>query len=354
MWSLSHIALAGVLLLFGLAAYLVGMLFNFLWLFVIVAAGYRILVRVVGGIRGTVCFGFLRNPLAHEGRPYLYQASLRTAFWAVAGLTIHTAIIPAQFTGEEWFAVQFLFWGALLTVAASELIPPYRISYAMNALCGAALIFLSFELHRVYRGHSTAEAVEIGLPFEGEWLVVQGGASSLVKHHFPILAQRHALDLVRLVKKQEREGDRKKLASFYSWSQPVLAPAEGTVVRAVSTLADLAIGKADPQNLAGNHLVIEMRPGRYILMAHLQHGSLTVKTGDLVQAGQVVARCGNSGNTSAPHLHLQVQSKPDLSAPGTRTFPIIFRDAQCTRGGTLRPAANLRRNDVLRTSPSPR
>jgi hypothetical protein len=330
------------------------MLFNVLWLFVVLAAGYRILARIVGGFSGTACFGFLRTPLARERRPYLYQASLRTAFWAAAGLTIHTALIPAQFTGEEFAALQFLFWGALLTVAASELIPPYRISYAMNALCAAAVLFLSSELVCVYRGHSAQEAVELTLPFEGEWLVVQGGASSLVNHHFPILAQRHALDLVRLVKKQEREGDRKKLASFYSWSQPVLAPAEGTVVRAVSTLADLAIGKADPQNLAGNHLVIEMQPGRYILLAHLQHESLTVKTGDRVKAGQVVARCGNSGNTSAPHLHLQVQSDPELSAAGTRTFPIVFRDAQCLRGGTLRPAANLRRNDVLRASPSTR
>jgi murein DD-endopeptidase MepM/ murein hydrolase activator NlpD len=81
-----------------------------------------------------------------------------------------------------------------------------------------------------------------------------------------------------------------------------------------------------------------------------------VVVGARVSAGQAVGECGNSGNTSQPRLHLQVQSGPDVPVAGVRTFPVLFRDVVRRRGETrerLR-SADLRRNDLVKTPRSRR
>jgi murein DD-endopeptidase MepM/ murein hydrolase activator NlpD len=94
---------------------------------------------------------------------------------------------------------------------------------------------------------------------------------------------------------------------------------------------------------------MDLGNGRFVLMAHLQKGSVLVAKGEIVRAGQPLAKCGNSGNTSGPHLHLQVQNQPDFSAPGLITYPILFRDVACVR--SERPRADapffVRRNDRI-------
>jgi hypothetical protein len=59
-----------------------------------------------------------------------------------------------------------------------------------------------------------------------------------------------------------------------------------------------------------------------------------------------VAQCGNSGNTTQPHLHLQVQSQADFRAGDLRTYPMVFRRARLMRGGT-RATGSPRRNDRI-------
>jgi hypothetical protein len=70
-----------------------------------------------------------------------------------------------------------------------------------------------------------------------------------------------------------------------------------------------------------------------VLLAHLRAGSLRVKVGDQVACGQPLAECGNAGNTSEPHVHVQVQDAPDYSDE-VKTFPIAFRHV--VRGGASR------------------
>lgn len=82
--------------------------------------------------------------------------------------------------------------------------------------------------------------------------------------------------------------------------------------------------------LAGNHLILEAElPGAsshgrtaFVALCHLQRGSLRVAPGDRVAAGEVLARCGNSGNSMEPHVHLQAMDALD---PGRATaLPIAF------------------------------
>jgi murein DD-endopeptidase MepM/ murein hydrolase activator NlpD len=65
-------------------------------------------------------------------------------------------------------------------------------------------------------------------------------------------------------------------------------------------------------NAVGNYLTVDLGGGRFALYAHLQPGSLRVKAGAKVSAGQVLALVGNSGNSDAPHLHFQLM---DTNSP---------------------------------------
>ncbi|HEY6571782.1 MAG TPA: M23 family metallopeptidase, partial [Candidatus Eisenbacteria bacterium] len=111
---------------------------------------------------------------------------------------------------------------------------------------------------------------------------------------------------------------------YYCWRAPVLAPAAGTVVAAVDTFPDNPMGTTDRANPAGNHVAIDHGGGEYSFLAHFKRGSLVVKPGDKLLAGQLLGLAGNSGNTSEPHLHYHLQ---DGSAfPDVESMPAEFRD----------------------------
>lgn len=104
------------------------------------------------------------------------------------------------------------------------------------------------------------------------------------------------------------------------FGEPLLAPAAGEVASAVDGIADDGKSVDAP---AGNHVVIDIGGGRFVLVAHLQEGSVAVKPGDRVATGDPIGRVGHSGNSTMPHIHLQVQDGPTLEAT-RNTFPIAF------------------------------
>lgn len=76
--------------------------------------------------------------------------------------------------------------------------------------------------------------------------------------------------------------------------------------------------------LAESAVVIALRDsGAFVALVHLRAGSLRVAVGDQVTTGQQIAECGNSGNSTQPHVHLQVMDSPDLSV--AQGVPMSFR-----------------------------
>ena len=72
----------------------------------------------------------------------------------------------------------------------------------------------------------------------------------------------------------------------------------------------------------GNFVVLDIGGGSYVLYAHMQPGSVTVKAGAKVKRGDVLGKVGNTGNTQAPHLHLHVMDGPSpLQSNG---IPYVF------------------------------
>jgi hypothetical protein len=116
-------------------------------------------------------------------------------------------------------------------------------------------------------------------------------------------------------------GSGTKSEDYAGWGRPLIAPASGTVVRARSDRPDQPDPeKSDPHFYApeypnggdpGNHVVIDHGNGEFSMIAHFQAKSMTVKTGDRVQQGQVIGKLGSSGDTVTPHVHYQLQSGPD-------------------------------------------
>jgi len=165
------------------------------------------------------------------------------------------------------------------------------------------------------------------LPFTGKWTIANGGLTKKLSHSWSIPAQRYAYDFIILDDKgKSSSGDRRSLGSYYCYDKDIVAPADGKVVALYDKYKDSYVdgvnAYCDSSNIPGNYVVIKHNNSEYSSIAHLKPGSLKVKKGDMVKQGQVIAKCGNSGNSSEPHIHFQLQTGKStfLSA----ALPIIF------------------------------
>jgi murein DD-endopeptidase MepM/ murein hydrolase activator NlpD len=171
----------------------------------------------------------------------------------------------------------------------------------------------------------------------------------LVSHHHTIPSVADAVDFVRIVHGHGHDGQPQRAKSWYGFGEPVLAPADGTVVSVSDVHPDEPIGQTGVTPPYGNHIVLAISPRRYAVMAHLQQGSARVAAGELVRLGQPAAAVGDSGNSLWPHLHFHVQDGPKLD-DSARTVPMTFRDVVLVRNGreSTPAAADLRRGDRTR------
>lgn len=151
------------------------------------------------------------------------------------------------------------------------------------------------------------------LPFGGQWTVVNGGIDKEMSHSWSIPAQRYAYDFLMLDEDGKSHlGDPRKPESYYCYNRDILAPCEGTVLSIQDGHEDSLIdgkGSADcrANDIRGNHILINHGNKEYSLIAHIKKDSVRVGIGDTVMQGQILARCGNSGNSSEPHIHYQLQ-----------------------------------------------
>ena len=151
---------------------------------------------------------------------------------------------------------------------------------------------------------------DLRLPFDGEWYVFWGGRDVLNNYHAASRDQRFAYDMLIVRNGRTHAADGSMNEHYFCWGQPILAPASGTVVRVVSNLPDNPPGLMDADNPPGNHVVIDLGHAEYALLAHMQSGTISVSEGDRVESGDTIGQCGNSGNTSEPHLHFHIQDEP--------------------------------------------
>ncbi len=173
---------------------------------------------------------------------------------------------------------------------------------------------------------TASPAASVRLPLDGPVRVAWGGDDTTHNHHAAFPDQRWAYDLAV----EPAFTHSSKLADYGCWGKDVLAPARAEVWRVHDGEPDATPGELAP-NLAsplGNSVALRLSTGTFLLIAHLQKGSVAAREGERVAEGEVLGRCGNSGNTSEPHVHIHHQRQDPRLYPVNfaEGLPLYFRD----------------------------
>lgn len=163
---------------------------------------------------------------------------------------------------------------------------------------------------------------KLSLPFRGEWAVTWGGDTKEQNYHVEALAQRRAFDFVMKGKDGKTfRGDGDKNEDYYAFGKELYAPCAGEVIFAIDGIHDNVPGEANKMYIPGNSVVIKAAEGEYVFFAHFKQGTVRVKRGQRVAKGELLGLCGNSGNSSEPHLHFHIQDGEDINtATGMKCF----------------------------------
>jgi hypothetical protein len=183
--------------------------------------------------------------------------------------------------------------------------------------------------------------VSIGPPLRGEGYVSADSCCDASRHTraaLPVngrvwVAQRYAVDWEQLdAQGHIRKEPQGSLESYTIFGKPVFAVADAVVVAVTDGLPEQTPGKY-PTNIPldeadGNSVILDLGEQRYAMYAHMQPGSIKVRTGENVKLGQVIGLVGNTGNSVAPHLHFQVNDRP--SSLASNGLPYEIKDFQVT------------------------
>lgn len=191
---------------------------------------------------------------------------------------------------------------------------------------------------------ASADRISIAFPLRGEWQFLRPPG------HHPF-----AFDFVQMDPKRRKYSRKSRIRAtlgpigaeqFFCWDQPVYAPVRGEMIRVGTGAADhrrISLwrsamlwynatyrfrpkeidGRLDIRPNAGNHVMIRTAAGDIVFLAHLRNGTVQVREGDRVEAGQEIGRLGNSGNSTMPHLHINLFDQMD-DPYKAKVLPFVF------------------------------
>ena len=160
------------------------------------------------------------------------------------------------------------------------------------------------------------------LPFKGEWTVFWGGDTKELNYHVENEAQKGAFDIIitdENGKSHNNNGERNE--DYFAFEKELIAPCEAEVVLVVDGIKDNKPGELNPIYTPGNTIILKTNNGEYLFFAHFKQNSIVVKQGQKVKKGELLGLCGNSGNSSEPHLHFHIQNVEDMNkATGAKSY----------------------------------
>ncbi|MCD4785530.1 MAG: M23 family metallopeptidase [Candidatus Eremiobacteraeota bacterium] len=211
----------------------------------------------------------------------------------------------------------------------------HRITFDEDEISRGELAVLNVPIINV----SKEKPIRIHSPLFGNgWLAAEGpiNINGYSHHRFGIIPfkgkawipQRFAIDWMKFGPDGELfHGDPSKNENWYCYGKKIHSVADGIVVEAMDGVPEnvpLAKEKAVPmtlENICGNYALIDIGNGHYALYAHMIPGSVKVKKGDKVKTGQVLGLLGNSGNSTAPHLHFHISTTPSGNLLASEGLP---------------------------------
>lgn len=165
-------------------------------------------------------------------------------------------------------------------------------------------------------------SVKLILPFKDEWTVFWGGDTREQNYHVDYVAQKNAFDIViRDSNGKSYLTHGKTNEDYYAFGKELIAPCDGEVVLVVDGIKDNVPGQMNAIYVPGNTVVIKVAANEYLLFAHFKQHSIVVKEGQKIKQGQLLGLCGNSGNSSEPHLHFHIQNVENMmNATGIKCY----------------------------------
>jgi hypothetical protein len=242
------------------------------------------------------------------------HALLHVATLLSPGFLIASLLAPVGFAFRKR---RWILGGALLIMAQAAAVglnKPIAAGCVALALEAGSIFVVARGLHENRRFRAAwwrrwNETTPIALhpPFASAWKALNTGPSVATNHHLAARDQWFAVDWVR--------------QDAPSRGSQILSPVDGVVALVEDGHPDKSSRRwiqrdvADP---AGNYISIRAAgcENVFVILAHLENGSIIVCAGQTVAAGEPLARCGNSGNTSIPHLHIHAQPAERV-APGS-------------------------------------
>jgi len=298
-------------------------------------------------------FNYILTSIAVGG--FFIVPSLRSYFWSmliVPIVAILTLSLTTLFTSVSLplYSLPFnLVVLLFIYVLKFRLKPSLKLSEVVIQQNSPEKNLYSFQN---YIARFKPDLLPFQLPFYGIWTVSQGYDGV----HTHKGEWQHALDFNILDNNGNQfSGEGNNAEDYYCFNKPVLAPADGYVESVADSVEDNLIGKVNIKENWGNSIVIRHNNNLFTSLSHLRNGSITVKTGDRVRQGDIIAKCGNSGRSPYPHLHFQVQNSPFIGSP-TVDHPISYFIEHSDKGFQMKSYAipetgnkisNIEKNDLL-------
>lgn len=316
---------------------------NILLLYLMIAIVVVVVSRCFALANGNLIWKFWTAP-----KLSLLGSAVRFLFYiGVALVAYFGSLHRALGTANEIWLIGLPLAGCIVIALLS--LPPRRyanwpVTFFCAVLAPVLIGMVMFGLREPSKNVYT-----VAYPVDAPTLVMHGGPSLLTNYHYLHQSQKHALDIGGMSEDGMIHPPGKPLTEDSCYGAPLIAVADGTIVKVVSDEPDVAFGKRGEGHPAGNHVLLEIAPSRYALYAHMKQNSAVVVEGQVVKTGDPLGACGNSGNTSQPHLHFQIQSELDLFSPDNQTFPVRFTRAERHRPGSQVTTGDfsLRRNDIV-------
>lgn len=311
---------------------------------------YRATGNAKEGLGGWAYFLILQTSVDEEIQPLDLTLSYRSNGAVVREERIGAAALaavgrkglpPALLTGEA--PAPPLFWPHAFRIVSY--LPQKPEIDTIEAILRISRNGVSENIEARFPVGTYQQKADLVFPFRGEGLFTQTGLWSGGHRN---RSGQFALDVLGLTPtyapmlRTVADSD-ERLQDHAGWGRPIIAPAAGTVVIARGDRPDQPKpGTSDPAFFApehpeggdpGNMVVIDHGASEFSMIAHMQAGSVRVKAGDRVTQGQDIGRLGNSGDTSGPHLHYQLQNGPRWE--NADALPVRFRNVETPERGAF-------------------
>jgi hypothetical protein len=201
--------------------------------------------------------------------------------------------------------------GGLLLVSLISAIR-HRQTWSADGMLRYAVLVALAALPALYRTYPSSHdgqpsAVRFVLPLDGPVTVAWGGEPASANPHVMAPDQRWGYDLLVTDHGRSFRGTGTALTDYLAYGRDVRSPAAGVVHTVHDGEPDVPIGGTARGDDLGNHVALEVAPGEFLFVAHLQPGSIVVRPGDRVEPGDPIGVVGNSGKSQEPHVHLHLQ-----------------------------------------------